>query len=93
LPLKELPVSPEYQNIMVVAGEASGDMHAAALVQALKRIEPKYRYYGVGGEKLRGEGVELVADSAAMAVARHHQGNEQINAFISGKKTGGCYPC
>ncbi len=53
---------------MVVAGEASGDMHAAALVQALKRIDPKYRYYGVGGEKLREEGVELVADSSAMAV-------------------------
>ncbi|MDP2268008.1 MAG: lipid-A-disaccharide synthase, partial [Deltaproteobacteria bacterium] len=53
---------------MVVAGEASGDMHAAALVQALKRIEPKYRYYGVGGERLRGEGIELVADCSAMAV-------------------------
>ena len=53
---------------MVVAGEASGDMHAAALIRALKRIDPNYRYYGVGGEKLRAEGVELVADSAAMAV-------------------------
>jgi lipid-A-disaccharide synthase len=61
-------MSPEYQNIMVVAGEASGDMHAAALVKVLKQIEPKYRYYGVGGENLRKEGVELVADSAAMAV-------------------------
>jgi lipid-A-disaccharide synthase len=68
LPLKELPVCPEYQNIMVVAGEASGDLHAAALVQALKRIEPLYRYYGVGGEKLRAEGVELIADSAIMGV-------------------------
>lgn len=66
--LKGLPVSPEYQNIMVVAGEASGDMHAAALVKALKLIEPNYRYYGVGGERLRGEGIELVADSAEMAV-------------------------
>lgn len=55
-------------NIMVVAGEASGDMHAAALVKALKRIEPKYRYYGVGGKQLQAEGLELVANSAAMAV-------------------------
>ncbi|MCX5830372.1 MAG: lipid-A-disaccharide synthase [Deltaproteobacteria bacterium] len=68
MPLKELPVSSEDQNIMVVAGEASGDLHAAALVRALKRIEPRYRYYGVGGEKLRAEGIELIADSAAMAV-------------------------
>ena len=56
------------RNIMVVAGEASGDLHAAALVKALKRIDPQYRYYGVGGERLREEGVELVADSADMAV-------------------------
>lgn len=59
---------PECQNILVVAGEASGDMHAAALIRELKRTNPNYRYYGVGGEKLRAEGVELYADSAAMAV-------------------------
>ena len=58
----------EYQNIMVVAGEASGDLHAAALVRSLRRIEPQYRYYGVGGQQLRAEGVELVADSAVMGV-------------------------
>ena len=61
-------MSPEYHNIMVVAGEASGDMHAAALVRALKRINPNFKYYGVGGEKLRGEGVELIAESSSMAV-------------------------
>ena len=59
---------PLSRNIMVVAGEASGDMHAATLVRALKRLEPNYRYYGVGGKKLQEEGVELVANSAEMAV-------------------------
>jgi lipid-A-disaccharide synthase len=61
-------MAPEYQNILVVAGEASGDMHAAALIEALKRIEPNYRFYGVGGEKLRAAEVELLADSSEMAV-------------------------
>ena len=53
---------------MIVAGEASGDMHGAALVSALKRLHPAWRFYGVGGNKLREAGVELLADSADMAV-------------------------
>lgn len=53
---------------MVVAGEASGDMHAAALVRALQLFDPTLRFYGVGGEKLREAGVRLIADAADMAV-------------------------
>jgi lipid-A-disaccharide synthase len=58
----------EYRKIMVVAGEASGDLHAASLVEALRRLDPTIRFYGVGGEKLREAGVNLLADSADMAV-------------------------
>lgn len=61
-------MSPEYRNVMVVAGEASGDLHAASLVEALQRLDPAIRFYGVGGEKLRQAGVRLIADSADMAV-------------------------
>lgn len=53
---------------MVVAGEASGDMHAASLVKALQRRDDRLRFYGVGGEKLRRAGVMLIADSSDMAV-------------------------
>lgn len=58
----------EHRNIMVVAGEPSGDMHAASLVEALQRRNDSLRFYGVGGEKLRQAGVRLTADSADMAV-------------------------
>lgn len=59
---------PESQKIMVVAGEASGDMHGASLIEALKRLDPSLRFYGVGGARLREAGVEIVADAADMAV-------------------------
>ena len=59
---------PEYRNILVVAGEASGDLHAASLVEALRRLDPAIRFYGVGGEKLRAAGVALLAESSDMAV-------------------------
>ncbi|MDD5701160.1 MAG: hypothetical protein PHU23_03830, partial [Dehalococcoidales bacterium] len=51
-----------------MAGESSGDMHAASLVEALLRLDPTIRFYGVGGERLREAGVDLMAESSDMAV-------------------------
>lgn len=53
---------------MIVAGEASGDLHGANLVKAMSHIDPALRFYGIGGKRLREAGVELMADSADMAV-------------------------
>jgi lipid-A-disaccharide synthase len=56
------------KQIMIVAGEASGDLHGGTLVQAMHKIDPEIRFYGVGGGKLKAAGVELTADAAEMAV-------------------------
>lgn len=53
---------------MIVAGEASGDLHGGSLVQAMHRIDPDLSFYGVGGNRMRTAGVELLADVADMAV-------------------------
>jgi lipid-A-disaccharide synthase len=53
---------------MIVAGEASGDLHGGNLVRAMLRIDPGLSFCGVGGERMRAAGVELVADAADMAV-------------------------
>jgi lipid-A-disaccharide synthase len=47
---------------MVVAGEASGDAHAARLVKRLRESAPQttFEFFGATGEKLRGESVETV---------------------------------
>jgi len=55
-------------RIMIVAGEASGDLHGGNLVRALHRIDPAICFYGVGGRNLKDAGVDLAADSANMAV-------------------------
>ena len=49
---------------MVVAGEASGDLHGAGLVRALRQQRDHLRFLGIGGPRLRAEGMELVADSS-----------------------------
>ena len=53
---------------MIIAGEASGDMHAAKLVTAAKRKNPDIHFYGVGADKMRSAGVEILADSKDMGV-------------------------
>ncbi len=51
-----------------MAGEASGDLHAANLFTAMQRIEPGVEAFGVGGERLRGSGLECIARSEELSV-------------------------
>ncbi len=55
-------------RFMIVAGEVSGDMHAARLVQAVKRRLPDASFFGTGGSSMRAEGVEILQDIKEMAV-------------------------
>ncbi|MEK7374701.1 MAG: lipid-A-disaccharide synthase, partial [Thermodesulfobacteriota bacterium] len=56
------------KKIMIVAGEASGDLHGGNLVRAMQNIKPGLSFYGVGGARMKSAGVELLADAADMAV-------------------------
>lgn len=56
------------RELMVIAGEISGDMHAAGLVRELRKLDPTIRYYGIGGPRLRAEGVETFHDVREMGV-------------------------
>jgi lipid-A-disaccharide synthase len=47
---------------MVVAGEASGDRHAARLVDALRERVPDVEIFGSGGDELRARGADLLVD-------------------------------
>ena len=53
---------------MIIAGEASGDLHAAKLVKAVKAERPDIAFYGIGGDDMRAAGVDVMVDSAELAV-------------------------
>jgi lipid-A-disaccharide synthase len=55
-------------GLLVVAGEASGDLHAARLLSELERRMPGLAAFGLGGAELRAAGLDAVADSAEVAV-------------------------
>ncbi|MDR3348324.1 MAG: lipid-A-disaccharide synthase [Acidaminococcales bacterium] len=50
------------RQIMVCAGEASGDLHAGALTQELLRLDPSLCVFGMGGEAMRRAGGEVLFD-------------------------------
>lgn len=64
--------------VMLSAGEASGDRHAADLFSALKQLVPGVRGIGMGGAAMREAGVDLRCDSSGIGViglvevARHY---------------------
>jgi lipid-A-disaccharide synthase len=48
------------KSCLIIAGEKSGEEHASSFFSELKRLTPDVHYYGVGGEYLKEEGVELL---------------------------------
>ncbi len=56
------------KTLVVIAGEASGDLHASHLVEELKALYPTARFYGLGSEKMRAAGVTLWHDLTQIAV-------------------------
>ncbi len=47
------------KNILIIAGEVSGDSHAAALISEFKKIESNYLFWGIGGDELKSQGMTL----------------------------------
>ena len=51
----------------LIAGEASGDLHGANLIQEIKKIDPSAKFRGWGGDKMVENGAELVVHYKKMA--------------------------
>ncbi len=56
------------QHIMIVAGEASGDMHGANLLKAIQAEQGDLYFSGLGGPELGKAGMELLYDASKLAV-------------------------
>jgi lipid-A-disaccharide synthase len=54
--------------VIIVAGEASADLHGSHLVAALKRLDPGLDFWGIGGSRLQEAGVRILFNSSDMAV-------------------------
>lgn len=65
-----MPSSPPHHQVesssrivFILAGEASGDRYGGALIEALRALDPRLTFRGIGGPRLQGAGAELLFDS------------------------------
>lgn len=58
----------QHKTVVIVAGEASGDAHAAGLVEELKKLDDSISFRGMGGGRLRDAGVDVFIDMAKLSV-------------------------
>ncbi|PKN70963.1 MAG: lipid-A-disaccharide synthase [Deltaproteobacteria bacterium HGW-Deltaproteobacteria-12] len=70
------------KTVMIIAGEASGDMHGASLVQEMLKIDPNLNFFGIGGNKMAESGVKLLANVAETAVVGLTEVVSKLFGFI-----------
>jgi len=56
------------KKVMIVTGEASGDLHGAHLMEAVHRINPGNQFSGMGGEALKKAGMNLLYPNQSLSV-------------------------
>lgn len=70
------------KRILLTAAEVSGDLHAANLVRAIKKIDTGIEFVGIGGEKMRQAGVEVRATTAHMGAVGIWEGLKYYPSFL-----------
>ncbi|HEY7368897.1 MAG TPA: lipid-A-disaccharide synthase [Thermoanaerobaculia bacterium] len=69
-------------NLLISAGEASGDLHGARLLTALRRLRPGVSAFGMGGARLQAAGLERVVASESLGVMGIFEVFEKMPALI-----------
>jgi len=73
---------PAPRRVLLVAGEASGDLHGADLLRALRQRAPEVEVSGLGGEHLRAAGMRTVADAREVATVGVVEGIGRLRALV-----------
>ena len=71
------------KHVLIVAGEASGDLHGANLVKAMKKMDRDILFQGIGGDRMVIAGVDIAAHSSQMAVVGLTEVFSKSNIILS----------
>ena len=74
------------KNILIICGEASGDLHAGNLAKALKELLPQVKIFGVGGQILAKYAKEIYCDIKELAVMGFFDVIKKLPKFFALKK-------
>ncbi len=70
-------------KIMVVAGEVSGDMHAARVVQEIEKMAPETEFSGMGSTRLQSEGVNVIIDPTEISTIGFVEALKNLKTHLS----------
>ena len=70
--------------VLIIAGETSGDFHGAHLVRALRKKDARIFFCGIGGERLKAEGVRLLMAAHEISVVGITEVISKIPKVFSG---------
>ncbi len=71
-----------WPRVMILAGEASGDAHAAGVAHEIQRRWPRARMSGIGGDRMAGAGVRLLASLDELAFMGFAEVAGRIGHFL-----------
>jgi len=71
------------RNFLIVAGEVSGDQHAAPLMRALQARNPDIQFFGLGGDDMTAAGLEPMQHVRDLAVTGFLEVFKQLSFFKS----------
>ena len=73
-------------KIFIVAGEPSGDIHAAKLMNKLKSIKTDIQFFGIGGKNMEQEGLKSIIPMEQISVVGFVEVIKKIKLFLNLKK-------
>jgi lipid-A-disaccharide synthase len=74
----------EQKYVMIIAGEASGDLHGARLVAAMRERNKALFFYGIGGQALKAAGVRVLVDASELSVVGITEAFSKIPNLLKG---------
>ena len=82
-----MSATPSRPRVLLVAGEASGDLHGADLVRALRARVPGVEVRGIGGARLRDAGMETLVDTTSVSTMGFLELGERLGAVLRAYRT------
>jgi lipid-A-disaccharide synthase len=73
--------------IMLAVGEASGDLHGALLCRALRAAAPECRLVGMGGPRMRAQGMDVTIDLTGAAAVGGTEAVGRVPALVRAYRT------
>ena len=74
-------------EVMIVVGEASGDLHGAHLISSLQRLNPELSFCGMGGSEIAGTGAEILFEAARISVVGLVEVVSHLKDIITAQRT------